>query len=1255
MMMQNNGIQLAAAAAFAAVVLAVLQNVLNLKKLSRGRQILLPPVAVLYSICGAAVLCIEADWIVKTLAVPAELTGILPALLNLFLAAGFIAVKSALRPAVSLIWKNDRMMEQTSSKFYEYGEENGAWFLQKKWSGFRNIMKAFFWCSVVLSAGMLFLSALPGENALSVVGAFPCAAVLILGEVTGFLDGMTGEEYTHTVSGTGIEARKAGNYSRIRDIYEKLFPEQFLSSHSGGEYAASQGAEKILKKLENGDETDRNTAAFFRTYDRKTAFDPDYIEASAHLMHGENVVFFQPFYRDLEEYLTYPLVDTLLKGKHCLVIAGRTSISRDAKEWLEELLSNYTHLRSMWRVERLDEKKPDCEVGILDFGRLYDPEVIAANRKFLQETGFVLLLEPSVMINTGQIGLSLLVEEMKQVGNEPVTCICDRRVDGLVDIMSHLLQTEFTNVAAMQVPRCIYTGMTWNAGGDYTRERLFDRETRFLGNGIELAAAAVRNKIPQVTWYGETKVPLRDIRWIAGQYYPTICRYMNQPVQQKSLSEKMEFVPGLWSTRAKKEQFVIVEDEFDSMFATMRAYLSRGKDQSFVNVLSENYMLRDYMRYNQQMFLTDPETVPSLAPDYAKTDRNVLMRLLIMMTVEPVPEKKIGEELELCGCSGRDVFTILSELLERYTNADNSIFTIRNTAESRNRIPQNVYSIEKEDFDRCFKNSLKHAYYVVEEEEREKEYVDAKFFGHITQTILPGQFVVYDGKYYEVHEISPDHGIVLRRASDLYSGRRYYRQLRTYHLPGPAEDTVLSSRTAMGMRLVICRCSFSVDTDGYLDMQDLHDRKTAKIVDLREDPQREDHRRSYRNKRLLRIEIPDMDEETRYTQGFLFSELFRTMFPVGWQYLAVLAKKPEGLEKELSALSYDFDGDAEKDALYIIEDSELDLGLLDSVIRNLPRMLEILEDFLSWHFEKLDGSEEYAKKQFFLFGGETVSAHLKLESVRDFLMECGYGKNPLTKARKREEFNAGSYDLSSVKTCDFCGLPVTDVSYECLDDGRIRCNDCASSAVETVDEFQEIFQRSLCIMEILFGMKLHAPVQVRVTDAEEIAKRSSAVFKPGTKQTSRITGFAQKKNGMYQIVIENGSPRLAAIETMVSELTYVWQFKNWKDKEVLKAVRMKKRKDTAAARDMIYEGMAVWASIQYLYQMGETYYASRLEQMNLLREDVRGAGFRLYAEKYPLVKDMTAIRNTPFASFPPVDPEAIKSEVEKLSGGSQTE
>ena len=113
---------------------------------------------------------------------------------------------------------------------------------------------------------------------------------------------------------------------------------------------------------------------------------------------------------------------------------------------------------------------------------------------------------------------------------------------------------------------------------------------------------------------------------------------------------------------------------------------------------------------------------------------------------------------------------------------------------------------------------------------------DAKFFGHITQTILSGQYVVYNGKYYEVHEVSPDYGIVLRRASDLYSRRRYYRQLRTYHMGKVEQSEMVSSRNVAGMKLMTGCCDFSVDTDGYLDMQDLHDCRTARHVDLREDP-----------------------------------------------------------------------------------------------------------------------------------------------------------------------------------------------------------------------------------------------------------------------------------------------------------------------------------------------------------------------------------------------------------------------------------
>ena len=54
-------------------------------------------------------------------------------------------------------------------------------------------------------------------------------------------------------------------------------------------------------------------------------------------------------------------------------------------------------------------------------------------------------------------------------------------------------------------------------------------------------------------------------------------------------------------------------------------------------------------------------------------------------------------------------------------------------------------------------------------------------------------------------------------------------------------------------------------------MQDLHDCRTARHVDLREDPKAGSYRRSYHNKRILTVKLPDMDEDMRYTLGLLFS------------------------------------------------------------------------------------------------------------------------------------------------------------------------------------------------------------------------------------------------------------------------------------------------------------------------------------------------------------------------------------------------
>ena len=976
---------------------------------------------------------------------------------------------------------------------------------------------------------------------------------------------------------------------------------------------------------------------------------------------------------------------------------------------------------------------------------------------------------------------------MERYEKPPVYCICDRNVDGLVDTMSHLLHSELTNVVAMPVPRCNYTALSWDANGDYDRQRLFEKQIKYLGNGLELAAIAIKNQIPKVTWYSETKAPVRDIRWISGQYYATICRYMNLPAQQKSLYEKIDFVSNLWSLPISDEQFVIAEDEFCNIFSSMRAYLTRGASNAFVNVMSENYLLRDYMRCNQQMFTSDPNAIPSLVPDYAKTERNTILKLVIVMTYRPVSEEEILDEFRLVGIETNDVIGKMTELLRKYTQADDSIFTIHGVKSSMDDLTSMTscaYSISEENFDRFFVQSLHNAYYIVEDENVDEEYIDARLFSHVTQTILPGQFVTYDGKYYQVKHISPKSGVILRRASDLYEGRRYYRQVREYQFDSSVYDEIISCRTITDIEIASIRRSFQVNTSGYLDMRDYHDLRTARMIDLSNDPFIQNLTRRYQNKTVLRIRFPEMDEKMRFTTCLLLSEIIRSVFPNSYQYLAVIAKNTTEIEGMLNYVVYRAEGDVEDDCIYIVEDSDLDLGLLSAVERSFLSLIEIMADFVEWHIEKMrepaakdpvptkktiaqihrqeerkrslfvrmaerirklfggkkekevviddkevnnddsitenpddssnadqtvteqgysldeqevaestpteepiedtsapeysldeadksndfeescdledvsakeedadnveieDGSNseivdidgtdifdndsmpdnpydmEYFESQFkamgimpitqtryqqecyLKYGFSEVDSRIEIDEIHRYLRVRGFCDNDLTKARKREVLAEMDIDLSAENHCDFCGLPLNGVSFDRLNDGRIRCNDCSASAITTVEDFRELFSRCLSLMEDFYDIRYRVPISVQMTDAKTIAKGAGTIFRPTNGVAPRVLGYAQRKRGKYSLLIENGSPRLAAIDTMIHEMTHIWQYLNWNDREIQELYQMGKPSCSSIANDIVYEGMAMWAAIQYLYQIGETYYATQQEAMTAARDDV---------------------------------------------------
>ena len=1381
-------------------ICSYLLSVFNLKKNKRYKQGIIPVVMTVYSVAMAVVMYRSIDKIIEAMERESEMQFTQICLVNIIVLATCIIVKlitlSVLRGK-----QNVNIASAFVSNFYQYDEDYNEWFLIERWCNIRKLFKQFIIVYVVFTGLFLGATMIYGEGTSWWIYLTPVVILAAIIEIYNFLNGFTKVEFQHEIGGDESYSERISNFYRIRDIYEKMFPAEVLAAYTGCEFTQQKEIASFLKKLqESSDTVEELTAEFFAMREGKEFYDVDCIQAVVKLMKKQNVIFLNPFYKDLGKYLILPLVNALVSDQNCLIILGRNSVKEDVKVWLSGLIKDFCKVDSIWRVGELTKEGNDCEIGLVGFSELYDIKVIEENKEFLAKTGFVFILEPSLVINTGQIGFSILAEQMREAGLDPVYCISDRMVEGLVDTMSHLLRERITEVVAPPVPRYIYTGMSWNVDGDFLRQNLFEKQTRYLGNGFELAAVAVKNQIPEVTWISETKAPIKDLKWIVGQYYTSMCKYMNLPVQQQSIYDKIRFESNLWSVEQKKEQFLIADDEFCNMFAMMRTYLSRAKQQVFVNVLSENYLLRDYMRCNAQIFTSNPNVIPSIVPDYAKTERNTIIKLLFMMAYKPVSEVEIKNELDLTGYPSEDVFHSLCTLVEKYTFAKETIFAVSSVQKKDSKTgieTEMYYSISKAAFEKYLEKSLTNAYYVVENEDKQTEYINARLFDQVLQTVLPGQFVVYDGKYYNVKDISVASGVILRRAADQYDGRKYYRQLRKYTVSSKTEE-IISYIKIMDVEIATLRVDLHIDTTGYLEMNSNNDLRNAREVSLQYNRSVNELSRDYKNKNVLRIHLPDTTSHERFTICLLLMEMFRTIFPNTWHYLAVMATRPEDIEGMLNYMVYELHGDVEDEYIYIVEDSDMDLGLLEAVEKNFMKFMEILSDFIMWHFEKmrepahkdpvkceivmpedekrkkgiarlleriakifgvkkeeevkvgnpeepkkeepqkeepqkeepqkeepkeekeeipeeytleepakeseekpkdkpsedvpedpvpeeepkaepLDETEEdifkteeensevldidgtdifdndsdpehddyfeecfdamgighkeptrYQKECYLKFGFEEIDGRIDLEGVRRYLNTRGFGKGDLTKARKREMFADTILDLQSENRCDFCGIPISGVSYERINDGRIRCNDCSATAINTVEEFRKIFSHILTTMQSFYGIEYKVPIGVKMTDAREVGRGAGMIFKPSKEYAARVLGYAQHYRGNYRLLVENGSPRLAMIDTMVHEMTHIWQYINWNDSQI------KQIYGEGTNRDIVYEGMAMWSAIQYLYMIGETSYAMKQELIAERREDVYGIGFRFFREKYPFVKDSAIITVSPFTVFPPL-------------------
>jgi hypothetical protein len=387
-------------------------------------------------------------------------------------------------------------------------------------------------------------------------------------------------------------------------------------------------------------------------------------------------------------------------------------------------------------------------------------------------------------------------------------------------------------------------------------------------------------------------------------------------------------------------------------------------------------MLREYMSSNTEVFTADAKAIPYITADYARTKRNAILSLCLLLCIDSVKEETLHRQMvmlnidtkdpateiwkEICVIFGDEVVTdkqgnpILSVITRegktvRFEKDSTILFKRAYSVESGKF--ESVYTIENADFSRIILDDLQNASYIAEQESKDV-YIGTELKGHVYQKYMPGQFFTLNGKYYEMVSTATNNRIMVRRASEHIGGRLSYRQVRNYtihHLEDSSSMGALKSVNNIDIHYQYA--DFSVETPGYWKLRAHNDFDNGDLVKVNGVPVRD-----YHHKQVLKFDFSKLGDaftdSVRMTLTNLLNEVFVTLFADNQPFISAVTPGSYDAPLTYSLALEEGIENAEK-CIFIIEDSQLDIGLLIAVERNVNRILQIISDYLAWNDEQI--------------------------------------------------------------------------------------------------------------------------------------------------------------------------------------------------------------------------------------------------------------------------------------------------------------
>lgn len=693
------------------------------------------------------------------------------------------------------------------------------------------------------------------------------------------------------------------------------------------------------------------TSSSYTESDEKKVFSGKYREMFLKLKNDKSVYITNCFYQDWERAIFIPIHRFLLNDRKVIILAGRSMSEVALVEWINRELENMIGSPDSWYVKVWERGSRKWDIGVVRYKDI--PYFAREFGRYESIQGvFVLVMEPSCMLLELRPYLEVMADRLKNMEKEPVYCLADREMTGLLDTFSHVFRTmvegisiDFSkcaniryygidNMVKMEAKRYWKVLDYWSNGSVIASELLKKGESIIYCPGSVSAVMDIRDSLR-----GKILTPvfsLQEQKYIIEKY------------------NKSSFISSFWEIKKQESSHIIAEDNNRNFYEICNLMAGRGRGWEDIFVVSEEYVLRAYMweRASRQMFVKD--AVPVYFPIYENTERNKVLKLLYRGYDGEIPLEFVMDFLGE-SCTGNVLKKKINDKISKYFSLDENTEAVT--------VKNDRSMVLNEKFIRDNQWWMEDVYFV-DEENRDKEYGCRKM-GQLSQFFMTGQYIVLDGRYYMIQgfEKSFDRNLMLlRRSSSLNHQGSDYCQKRIYEITDirSYEENFIDSH----VEIKVLTGDITVETERLVETRswdwfspEQEKNVEEEILGSKRFP------RHYKNKKLLNLYLckdVHLSKEKKLNAynglAVLLTEFSKTIFPYHYPYLAILPVNQSETETVKRYLYQLKDVQKYKDVceegILILEDSVEDIGILETIIRHFSRIMSLCYDYCKWAREK---------------------------------------------------------------------------------------------------------------------------------------------------------------------------------------------------------------------------------------------------------------------------------------------------------------